>query len=285
MPKDTLHVVPHDEGWGVKREGNERFNSTHSTQKDAIEAARTAAHDGDDIVIHRADGTIRERVTYTLSASGNGNGNGRTPARPHDVVSVGSRVRWSAVLAGLAVAFTVYALLTMLSLAMGASTIDTVQNRTFAVGAALISIVCLLVALFLGGYVTSRMTTRETAGEAAVYGVLLWAAFFFTLLLTGMNLGGTLGQLAEVTQQARVDPAAQGISPAEAQRRRDAVQARGEQWVSEMNPVELSWWAFGGMAASILAAIGGAVAGSGPGLEFRRVFESQPEGRLAVRPT
>ncbi len=40
MAKDTLHVVPHDDSWAVKREGNERSSSTHSTQKEAIDAAR-----------------------------------------------------------------------------------------------------------------------------------------------------------------------------------------------------------------------------------------------------
>src|SRR5215204_5340851 len=65
MAKSVLHVVPHNhEDWAVKREGNERASSTHATQKEAIEAARELAKELDDIVIHRPDGTIRERVTY-----------------------------------------------------------------------------------------------------------------------------------------------------------------------------------------------------------------------------
>src|ERR671912_2470582 len=106
MAKDVLHVVPNDAGWGVKREGNERFSSTHGTQREAIDSARNLAHYGDDIVIHRPDGTIRERVTYTAAPGTNAeaqvsevdarasDGESRATLRPRDLVSVGSRVSW-----------------------------------------------------------------------------------------------------------------------------------------------------------------------------------------------
>src|SRR5262245_48597032 len=102
MAKDVLHVVPHDQAWAVRREGNERVSSTHPTQKDTIEAAREMAKERDDIVIHRPDGTIRERVTYFGTAEP-ANGETRTTTTreteldPRDVASVGSRVSWEAV--------------------------------------------------------------------------------------------------------------------------------------------------------------------------------------------
>src|SRR5829696_7412576 len=119
MAKSVLHVVPHNnQDWAVKREGNERASSTHPTQKDAIEAARELAKELDDIVIHRPDGTIRERVTYYGSNGQATNGNtesqpqtataARTETRtthrteevgPEDVVGVSSRVSWEAVFA------------------------------------------------------------------------------------------------------------------------------------------------------------------------------------------
>jgi len=40
-------VVPHDGSWAVKREGNERASSTHKTQREAIDAARELATEGD----------------------------------------------------------------------------------------------------------------------------------------------------------------------------------------------------------------------------------------------
>jgi Uncharacterized protein conserved in bacteria (DUF2188) len=298
MAKDVLHVVPNDEGWGVKREGNERFSSTHGTQKEAIDSARNLAHEGDDIVVHRPDGTIRERTTYTAAANGaaartNGDaprtdGEDRTRVRPWDVFSVGSRVSWPAVLAGLAVAVATYVCLMTLALAVGASTVDHVQNRSFATGAAIVSIVTLLAALFLGGFVTSRLSTGETMGESVVYGVLLWSALFFTVLLTGLNAGNTFGLVAQAAQQQPAPAVAaapgQDAAAANVQRVREQTLARGDQWVADMDPAKLAWWSFAGMALSLLAAIGGSVVGAGPELVFRQFVRDEPAGRVAVQP-
>jgi hypothetical protein len=283
MAKDTLHVVPHENGWSVKREGNERASSTHGTQKEAIDSARGLAREGDDIVIHRPDGTIRERTTYTGAAEGNGNGSARERPELHDLVSVGSRVSWPAVIAGVAVAATSYLALTLLALAIGVSTIDTVQSRSFAIGATIVGIFNLLVALFLGGYVATRLATRETRGEAIVHGVLVWAALFFTMLLTGINMGGSFGMMSQVTRTADTEVVVIAPSP-EQQRRADEIRARGEQLVSEMNPVAVAWWAFAGMALSVLAAVGGAVVGSGPELTFRRAPARVETERRVVTP-
>src|SRR5262245_55093523 len=111
MSKDVLHVVPQGESWAIKREGNERSSSIHDTQKDAIDSAHNLADDGDDIVIHRADGTIRNRVTSVGIQNGDHRNQSRSTVKARDVLSVGARVSWPAVLAGVAVAFTVYLLL------------------------------------------------------------------------------------------------------------------------------------------------------------------------------
>jgi hypothetical protein len=195
---------------------------------------------------------------------------------------VGSRVSWPAVLAGLAVAITVYVLLTMLAIAIGVTTLDNVRSRTFAIGATLVGVFNLLVALFLGGFVASQLTTRETQGEAVVYGVLVWAALFFTLLLTGTNMGGSLGMMAQLSQAPTAESAAAAPLSPDAQRRLDEMRARGEQLVSEMNPAAVAWWAFAGMALSVLAAIGGSVVGAGPEMTFRRVFRREPAGPVVT---
>ena len=285
MGKDVLHIVPQDDIWGVKREGNERNSSTHGTQKEAIEAARALAHEGDDIVIHRPDGTIRDRITYTGTAGSNGNGNPTTPVRPQDVMSVGSRVSWQAILAGLAVTFTVYMCLTLFAVAIGVSTMDYVHSRTFTVSAAIVGLVSLLAALFLGGNVTTRLSTRETHGEAVIYGVLLWAACFFVVVVTGMNLGGNFSQMSAATRAPVVEARTADRPASDTAAKADEVRARSEALVSDMNPAALAWWSFGVMVLSILAAIGGALSGAGPELGFRRFFAGPQEGPLTVRAT
>lgn len=59
------HVVPVHGEWGVRGEGNDRLTSIHPTQGEAIDAAREIAiNQRSDVVIHRPDGTIRDRDSY-----------------------------------------------------------------------------------------------------------------------------------------------------------------------------------------------------------------------------
>lgn len=59
------HVVPYDDLWAVRREGNKRITSKHRKQSTAINKAKTIARKRKAaIIIHRADGTIRDRIDY-----------------------------------------------------------------------------------------------------------------------------------------------------------------------------------------------------------------------------
>ena len=59
------HVVPHENGWAVRREGNQRITSAHRLQETAIrKAKRLARKHQADVIIHRTDGTIRDRIGY-----------------------------------------------------------------------------------------------------------------------------------------------------------------------------------------------------------------------------
>lgn len=63
--RTTLHVVPRSEGWAVRKEGSSRALSTHSTQREAIDAAREVARSKHgELIIHRRDGRIADRDSY-----------------------------------------------------------------------------------------------------------------------------------------------------------------------------------------------------------------------------
>ncbi len=59
------HFVPHEDGWAIKREGNKTYTSVHKKQSTAINKAKVIAkrHDSD-VIIHGADGAIRDRLSY-----------------------------------------------------------------------------------------------------------------------------------------------------------------------------------------------------------------------------
>jgi uncharacterized protein YdaT len=66
MAGKNQHVVPTPNGnWGVRGEGNSKITKETSTQTQAIEMAREIAkNQGSEVVIHRKDGTIRDKDSY-----------------------------------------------------------------------------------------------------------------------------------------------------------------------------------------------------------------------------
>ena len=59
------HVVPYEDDWAVRREGNKRITSKHRKQSTAINKAKAIAKKRKaDVIIHRADGTIRDRISF-----------------------------------------------------------------------------------------------------------------------------------------------------------------------------------------------------------------------------
>jgi hypothetical protein len=61
------HVVPHKDGFAVKGAGNEKYTKITSTQKEAIDYARTIAKNQEsELIIHRPNGQIRDKDSYGL---------------------------------------------------------------------------------------------------------------------------------------------------------------------------------------------------------------------------
>lgn len=59
------HVVPVDNRWGVKGEGNTRYTSIFDKQSDAIAAARQISRNQQsELFIHNRNGQIRERDSH-----------------------------------------------------------------------------------------------------------------------------------------------------------------------------------------------------------------------------
>jgi hypothetical protein len=60
-----LHVVPHAEGWVIRREGSLRVSSLHGTQREAIETGRALAErNAITLVIHGRDGRVKSWDSY-----------------------------------------------------------------------------------------------------------------------------------------------------------------------------------------------------------------------------
>jgi len=209
-----------------------------------------------------------------------------------DVLPVRSRVSWGAIFAGAVTALAIYFLLTLLGGALGLSIGDNVSARNLGTGATIWAICSMLVALFVGGMVTSQCTAGENKVEAVLYGVLVWALVFALLVL--MAVGVLRAGFSAIIGVANIGQSAvAGTTPADweaAARRAGVPQARIEEWrrqaaaapeearqaaadpenrqaVSE-GATRAAWYAFAGTLLSILAAVGGTLVGAGPTLQL-----------------
>jgi hypothetical protein len=111
------------------------------------------------------------------------------------------RISWSAVFAGVALAMVVSLILNLLGTAIGAATVDPMQEGNpldgLGKGTAIWLVVSGVVSLFVGGWIAGRLAQRE----GALHGLLVWATTsLLTLYLvssavtgivsSGMNLAG-----------------------------------------------------------------------------------------------
>lgn len=282
MVASNLHVVTHEEeGWAIKREGSANPLSTHSTQKDAINAALDVAQDEEtNVIVHRRDGRIREVKTF--NENGNeltGNSAPATTQRVRAVsplASLGSRIRWGAVLAGFFVTLASSLALTALGVALSLSLANVMSADNLRIFVGVWVMLTLLASLFVGGIIISRMTVGESeVMEPSVYGVLLWSLTFVVLPmlpLSAANVGyGSLySQPSQETsaslQQSTIDEetlAESGLNAEEAETVAQMANPQGtvSSWVRG-NATEVAWLSFAAILISLAAAIGGSILGA-----------------------
>lgn len=80
-----FHIVKRSsEGWEVRGSGADRASSVHRTQADAVAAARRLAlkTGGAEVVVHRADGRIRDVDAVGAARLDEVKRTGRVPSRP-----------------------------------------------------------------------------------------------------------------------------------------------------------------------------------------------------------
>jgi hypothetical protein len=65
MTKTNIHVVPHKNGWAIKKEGSERASLIASTKKEAEKEGRQMARMLEsELIIHGKDGSIQNSDSF-----------------------------------------------------------------------------------------------------------------------------------------------------------------------------------------------------------------------------
>jgi hypothetical protein len=196
--------------------------------------------------------------------------------RLEDVVEVGSRVSWGAILAGAVMSLAICFLLSLLGAAIGLS-----ATRNFTegvgIGAAVWAVITTIIALFFGGWVTSQCVVGETKAESVVHSIIMWGvtlAMLLWLTASGISAGfnsmmqaaNAVGGTSQENWQRMARAA--GVSQADLDRWTNQAAAQAQdpdaQRQAQRTAMQAAWWTFGGTVLSLIAAIIGAVVGAGP---------------------
>ncbi|MBE9166580.1 hypothetical protein IQ238_03195 [Pleurocapsales cyanobacterium LEGE 06147] len=126
------------------------------------------------------------------------------PGVTQTVVNYHDRVRWGPIVAGIVVAIATQLVLSTLGVAIGLTTGAPVQD--VGVGVGIWSIISLLIALFLGSWVTTSTCGPMNNKTALLHGLILWAttlALSAWLVATGVTgaFGIAAGNAAEILNQ------------------------------------------------------------------------------------
>lgn len=213
-----------------------------------------------------------------------------------DVAGVRSRLSWPAILAGAVFAIAINLVLTLFFGAVGLTVAEAgVRANAIGTGALIAAIVSVIVALFVGGWVSTQLTAGENEREAVLYGILTWAVVVgFSLALVGMGARAGYFALVGGSMVAAQSPAAQNWE--QAARDAGVSQERIDAWKASMDPnrarelandpvarekaehaaIGASWAALVGVMLSMASAIGGAMAGRGV------AFRLLPVGRAVA---
>jgi hypothetical protein len=191
-----------------------------------------------------------------------------------ELAPVRTRVSWSSVFAGAAVALAVYVLLAMFGTALGFSIADRgASARTMSIYAAIWALISVLVSLYLGGFIAAQCSVGQTRPEAAIHGVILWGVVFTALLwllASGLSLGFASLLGAAVTNDRGLPAAAErtetgAAAPTPAEQLNQRVQ---EEWSAHRTAA--AWWSLVGIILSMIAAVAGTLSGVGRTLVLQR---------------
>lgn len=139
------------------------------------------------------------------------------------------KVSWGAIFSGVALFLVVFFTLSVLGAAIGLTTVDPAQEQEPAaglgIGAAIWGIISMIIALFVGGWAASRLSTAWSKLSGTLHGLVTWAVSIVLLLwLMTTAIGSVLGGAMSALQS----PALSQVAPQLQQRAQQAIPQNGD---------------------------------------------------------
>ena len=202
----------------------------------------------------------------------------RRIAYPGVFAADGMKVSWGGILGGVLVALGVLVLLMALGVAVGITAVDPARTEAakLGAGAGIWAGVSLLLALFLGGFVSTRIGATYDSQTAFFAGFLVWVvAIVMVADLAASGAASLTGSAFQLFASAPV-PAQEQAASSIREKAQELQQKAPElqQMAQEVKPqaTKAAWVTFGSLILSLLAALIGSAAG-------RRRHRVQPTSR------
>ena len=115
-----------------------------------------------------------------------------------------SSIRWSAVLAGVAVGISVQLVLTLLGIASGLSMTSVQSGEAPGTGALVWAGISMLISALVGAYVAGRMSGLKRKTDGVLHGAVSWAVTTLLFVVLATSAGGSLlsGLFSGISQGA-----------------------------------------------------------------------------------
>jgi len=133
----------------------------------------------------------------------------------------GLRIGWGGIVAGTALGWAVFSLLSLLGAAIGLANFDPYSANPangLGAGSGIFGVVALLVSSFLGAYLAVRIAGDRRRSEALLHGALCWA---FSLLIGAMLALGAARTAAQSAATVASGPRAQARAEQQTNARRN----------------------------------------------------------------
>lgn len=191
----------------------------------------------------------------------------RRIAYPGLFAADGMRVSWGGILGGVLVALGVLVLLMTLGVAIGITAVDPARTEAakLGAGAGIWAGVSLLVALFIGGLVSTRIGATYDSSTAFFAGFLVWVVSILLVAYLAASgaaslTGGAFRLFASAPPQAQEQAAATLKEKAqELQQKAPELQQKAQEVKPQATAA--AWVTFGSLILSLLAALLGSAAG------------------------
>jgi hypothetical protein len=204
----------------------------------------------------------------------------RRIAYPGLFASDGMKVSWGGILGGVLVALGVLVLLMALGVAIGITAVDpgSTDAAKLGTGAGIYAAVSLLIALFVGGLVSTRIGATYDSQTSFFAGFLVWVVSIVMvayLAASGVSslTGGAFSMFASAGPQAQEQAAATIQEKAqELQQKAPELQQKAQD--VKPKATTAAWITFGSLLLSLIAALLGSAAG-----RRRHPVQVQPTSR------